>query len=82
MTADPWGGDDDMREELSERTLLTIQDVAEMLQVSTRSVRRLRVAGTIPVPLLIGKSVRWRGEEIRQWIDAGCLPVQTAARST
>ena len=39
--------------------LLTVDDVADVLQVSTRQVRRLTASGALPV-VRIGKAVRVR----------------------
>lgn len=61
-------------------TLLTIQQVAKLLQVSTRSVRRFRATGKLPAPILIGKSVRWRGEDLQKWIEGGCPPSNSEER--
>ncbi len=52
--------------------LLTVEQVAELLQVSTRTVWRLRSAAKIPEPLIFGGSLRWRAAELRTWIDDGC----------
>lgn len=62
-------------------SLLTIDQVANLLQVSTRSVRRMRATGAIPAPILIGKSVRWRSEDFRTWIEAGCPPLNPEIES-
>jgi len=63
---------DTKSEKLSEQTLFTIQDVAEMLQVAVRTVRRLRSTGKLPQPVTIGRSVRWRREDLEEWIAEGC----------
>ncbi|QDU45189.1 Helix-turn-helix domain protein [Symmachiella dynata] len=52
--------------------LLTVEQVAQLLQVSPRSVWRLRSAGDLPKPVKIGGAVRWIGEELRHWIASGC----------
>lgn len=56
--------------------LISADQVAEMLSVSTRTVWRLQSTGRMVQPIRIGGSVRWRLDEIRQWIDLGC-PVVT-----
>ena len=56
--------------------LLTVQQVAKLLQVSPRSVWRLRSAGEIPEPVKIGGAVRWIGEEIHRWIASGCPRIE------
>ena len=52
--------------------LLTVHDLAAMLQISTRSVWRKRSAGAVPAPIPLGGLVRWRRSEIVTWIAAGC----------
>ncbi len=61
----------------SEPLLVTAGEVATMLRISTRSLWRLRSAGILPEPLRIGGAVRWRADEIRQWITEGCPTPQT-----
>lgn len=55
--------------------LLTSDALARMLQISKRSLIRLRSAGKLPRPVQLGRCVRWRTVEIREWIDAGCPPI-------
>ena len=62
-------------------TLISVCDVAEMLQVSPRTVFRLADAGKIPRPLKIGKSVRWKRAELEQWIEAGCPVVRPVKKA-
>lgn len=57
-----------------EPLLITAEEFAELMQVSVRSIWRLRSAGEIPEPVRIGGTIRWRREEVRQWIEAGCPP--------
>ncbi|RJP30925.1 MAG: DNA-binding protein [Phycisphaerales bacterium] len=52
--------------------LLTAADVAKLLRLSRRSVLKLRSRGAIPEPVRLGRSVRWRREELARWIAAGC----------
>ena len=52
--------------------LLTAEDVGRELQVSLRTVRRLDMEGKLPEPVHVGRAVRWRREEVRAWIAAGC----------
>lgn len=52
--------------------LATPKQVAELLQVSTRTLWRMRSAGSLPTPIRLGSAVRWRRDEIEQWILAGC----------
>ncbi len=55
--------------------LLTVKDVGNMLQYSKRHVSRLLDDGLLPPPVRIGRSVRWRREDIYGWIARGCPPV-------
>lgn len=55
--------------------LATPQQVADLLQVSTRSLWRMRNAGKLPPPVKLGASVRWRRDEIEHWVRSGCPPV-------
>lgn len=55
-------------------TLLTAEDLAQMLKVSERTLWRLLSAGRIPNAVHIGGSTRWRLAEIQEWIAGGCLP--------
>jgi excisionase family DNA binding protein len=51
---------------------LDIRDVARLLKVSTRSVRRLVQDGAICPPIRIGRLIRWPKKQILTWIAAGC----------
>ena len=55
--------------------LLIVHAVAELLACSTRQVRRLVDAGKMPRPLKIGGMIRWRRQELDDWLAAGCPPV-------
>jgi len=60
---------------LPERTkpaLISAGELADLLQISTRTLWRLRSAGKLVEPIKLGGSTRWRLEEVRQWIAAGC----------
>lgn len=52
--------------------LLPIGQLAEMVALSRRTIRRLVDAGKLPPPLRVGGSLRWRLGDVRQWIAAGC----------
>lgn len=53
-------------------SLLTAKDLAEVLCVSVRQVRRLQAAEDLPAPVYIGRLPRWRESEIAGWMQAGC----------
>jgi predicted DNA-binding transcriptional regulator AlpA len=48
--------------------LLDPDDLAAYLKLDARSVRRLRNAGEIPEPVMIGSAPRWRRTTIDQWL--------------
>ena len=51
------------------------QDLAEFFQCSTRHIDRQVDAGKMPKPLRIGHVLRWRREDIEQWLADGCPAV-------
>lgn len=55
-----------------EPTLVRAIEVASMLQVSIRTLWRLRSAGQLPSPIRLGGAVRWPIDDIKKWIAAGC----------
>lgn len=51
--------------------LLTLDDVAVHLRVTTRTVQRRVAAGEFPRPILVGPtSPRWRRADLDAWIQA------------
>ncbi len=48
--------------------LLTVNDVAKLLKLSTRSVWRLVAANAIVKPIRIGGSIRWRASDVTTWL--------------
>lgn len=52
--------------------LLTVADLAHLLQVSVRTVWRMRREAAIPAPLRIRGAVRWHRHDIDHWLLAGC----------
>lgn len=52
--------------------LMSAIDVARELKASLRTVRRLDDAGKLPLPVRVGRLVRWRRDELARWIAAGC----------
>ena len=55
-----------------DRELLSAARLARLLDVSTRTIWRLRSAGKLPRSLEVGGSVRWKVSEIKRWIEMGC----------
>lgn len=49
--------------------LLTINEVAEQLQVTPRTIRRWAANGEFPAPITMGgRTQRWRRPTVEQWI--------------
>jgi excisionase family DNA binding protein len=61
--------------------LLDVQQVADLLNCSTRHVYRLADAGRMPQPVRLGALVRWPRQGIEDWIASGCKPVRQAGRA-
>jgi excisionase family DNA binding protein len=58
----------------------TADEIAAQLQISTRQIWRMRDAGTMPPPLMIGRLVRWNASVIDAWISGGCKPLRRAGQ--
>lgn len=54
------------------RLLIDAAGLAKLLSCSTRHVRRMDSARELPCPLRLGRAVRWRLDEIQDWIEASC----------
>jgi len=52
--------------------LIDMNTVAEQLHCSRRHVERLLASERLPTPVRVGRLVRWRADEVREWIAAGC----------
>ncbi len=52
--------------------LLDRPGVAALLKVSRSFVQKLHDTGRLPMPVRLGRAVRWRRDELLAWIDAGC----------
>lgn len=56
-----------------EPLLLDAQDVARLLSLSAKTVRRMNAAGRMPRPVQLSPgAIRWRYRELSAWIEAGC----------
>jgi predicted DNA-binding transcriptional regulator AlpA len=62
----------DAHAQYGERTYITVDEVARMLSISARSVRRRWYDGTIPPPERFGRSIRWRRLDIENMKGAYC----------
>lgn len=56
--------------------MLTVHDVARMLNCSARTVYRLCDSGRMPRSVKLGTLVRWQREAIEQWIAGGCPKIR------
>jgi excisionase family DNA binding protein len=54
--------------------LMTVRQVAELCEISPRTVRRLADGGRMPTPTKLGALIRWSRPEIEAWIASGCRP--------
>jgi excisionase family DNA binding protein len=58
----------------------TVEDLAELLQCSTRHVWRQLDAGKLLAAIRIGRLVRWPRKLIEDWIADGCPSVRRSSR--
>lgn len=61
----------------SANLLISAAEFATILSVSKRTLWRLLSAGKLPLAVHIGRSPRWRLDEINAWIAAGCPELHT-----
>ena len=52
--------------------LICVETLAEMLDISPRSIWRRLSSGEMIEPVRIGSSVRWRLQDVEAWVGAGC----------
>lgn len=53
-----------------------VGDVAQIVHVSRKHVRRMADAGRMPRPVRLGRRLLWSLAEIEAWIADGCRPVR------
>ncbi len=53
-------------------TLIDVDQVAVLLGVSARTVRRMGDSGAMPRPRRLNTLIRWSRLEIEAWVKAGC----------
>jgi len=56
-------------ERVLDERLLTLGDLAALVQVSEKTLRRWRSEGRLPSAVEIGGVVRWRREDVDAWIS-------------
>lgn len=49
----------------------TAHDLAEILRLSERTIRRMDASGTLPKAVRFGRSKRWRVSDIQAWLEQG-----------
>ena len=54
--------------------LLNARQVAKILNISTRTLWRLKSAGKLPQAVRVGGSVRWHPQDITEMITGGRKP--------
>ena len=54
------------------RLLWDAATLAHALDVSVPTIWRRTADGKLPRPVRLGGAVRWRADEVRRWLDAGC----------
>lgn len=54
--------------------LLDKKQTANLLRLSARTVDSMTGQKRMPEPVRLGKSVRWRYDELKAWTEAGCPP--------
>ena len=58
----------------SEPLAISAHVAAELLSISERHLWTLHSSGRLPAPVRLGRAVRWRREELEQWLAAGAPP--------
>lgn len=58
-----------------ESLLLNVKQLALLLGVSQRHLYSMRDNGLLPPSQNLGRNVRWSRQEILDWIEAGCPPM-------
>jgi excisionase family DNA binding protein len=58
--------------DLIEPLLLDVRTVARLLNVSVRTIHRLKATGEMPAPVRLGGRVLWRRAELLAWLEVGC----------
>lgn len=52
--------------------LIGAGELGQMLRLSKTTIHKMRSLGKLPLPVRIGRTIRWRVTEIRKWIAEGC----------
>ena len=54
--------------------LLTAAEAGRLCGIGVRTWWRLHTMGCVPMPVKLGRAVRWKRSELLAWIEAGCPP--------
>jgi len=63
-----------------DEALLTVREAAALLRLSERTLERHRVAGTGPAYIALGRAIRYRRRDLRDWIE--CNARQSTSQRT
>ena len=58
--------------------MMTVGEIAAEMGIGVATVWRWRDAGRMPAPVKIGAVVRWRRDDIDQWIAKSCPDMRGA----
>ena len=61
--------------------VIDVKALAALLCVSERHVWRMHDKGALPGCIRIGACVRWRRQDIDEWIRSGCKPIRHVRRA-
>jgi len=61
--------------EISDRQMYDAEQLAELLNCSSRHVRRMALTGRMPKGVKFGLLRRWPRKQINEWLNAGCPEV-------
>jgi excisionase family DNA binding protein len=59
--------------------LLTVQDLADLLQVPPKTIYAWRYKGVGPTAVPVGKYLRFRPEDIAAWLETRAQPSRSKA---
>lgn len=52
--------------------LVDAKTAAKLLSIGKTKLYQLHAAGRVPMPIRLGRAVRWNADELRAWTAAGC----------
>lgn len=62
--------------------LIDAKTFANLLSISSRTLSRLIDLKAVPIPVRLGRLVRWRLVEVLEWIEADCPPQKSWTRKS